>query len=213
MRDGINIFLDEDAVSGQNRESRILYNIIAPFYDLPYTLYDAITGGGAERIRREYLKELDIEAGDAVLEVCIGTGVNIRYLQPEANYSGLDISLAMLRKCRKNLNRWDRQAQLFLSEAECLPFKKNTFDVVFHMGGINFFNDKAQAIREMVRVAKPGTKLLIVDETEMYARRRHGKTPLIMAPVSLLPAEVENVRYQDARGSRLYCLTFRKPSD
>ncbi|KKK91698.1 hypothetical protein LCGC14_2710340, partial [marine sediment metagenome] len=74
--------------------------------------------------------------------------------------------------------------------------EEDVFDVVFHMGGINFFNDKAQAIREMVRVAKAGTKLVIVDENEMYTRRRYYKTPLIMAPVSLLPSGMEDVRYQ-----------------
>jgi len=46
-----------------------------------------------------------------------------------------------------------------------LPFADNTFDIVFHNGGINFFNDKALAISEMLRVAKVGNKLLIADET------------------------------------------------
>ena len=213
VRGGIGIFLDETRVSGQNRKSRALYNIIAPFYDLPYAFYDRIAGGGAERIRRKFLEELEIKAGDVVLEVCVGTGINIRYLHKEASYTGLDISLAMLKKCQKNLKKWDRSAHLFLGEAECLPFKEDVFDVVFHMGGINFFNDKAQAIREMVRVAKAGTKLVIVDENEMHTRRRYYKTPLIMAPVSLLPSGMEDVHYQDARGSRLFLLTFRKPSD
>ena len=44
------------------------------------------------------------------------------------------------------------------------------FDVVFHMGGINFFNDKAQALQEMVRVAKPETKFVIVGETEQITK-------------------------------------------
>ena len=51
------------------------------------------------------------------------------------------------------------------STREELPFADNTFDIVFHNGGINFFNDKALAISEMLRVAKAGNKLLIADET------------------------------------------------
>jgi D-tagatose-1,6-bisphosphate aldolase subunit GatZ/KbaZ len=39
------------------------------------------------------------------------------------------------------------------------------------MGGINFFNDKAQAPQAMIRVAKPETKVVIVDETEQTTRR------------------------------------------
>ena len=56
------------------------------------------------------------------------------------------------------------QGDLFLGNAECLPFADESFDVVFHVGGINFFNDRAKAIREMIRVAKPGSKILIADE-------------------------------------------------
>ena len=51
------------------------------------------------------------------------------------------------------------------STREELPFADNTFDIVFHNGGINFFNDKALTISEMLRVAKAGNKLLIADET------------------------------------------------
>jgi hypothetical protein len=72
------------------------------------------------------------------------------------------------------------------------------------MGGINFFNDKAQALREMVRVAKPGTKFVIVDETEQTTRR-FDKTPLAgvfygdqhevaLAPVDSLPPGMLEVR-------------------
>jgi len=46
-----------------------------------------------------------------------------------------------------------------------LLFVDGIFDVVFRVGGINFFNDKARAIAEMIRVARPGTKIVIVDES------------------------------------------------
>jgi len=84
----------------------------------------------------------------------------------------------MLRKCRKNLRKWKRAAKLFHGEAEHLPFRDEV-DVVFHVGGINFFNDKAGAIQEMVRVAKPGTKIVIVDETEKLVKEQYEKTPLV----------------------------------
>jgi ubiquinone/menaquinone biosynthesis C-methylase UbiE len=42
------------------------------------------------------------------------------------------------------------------SNAERLPFADRTFDVVFHVGGINFFDQPAVAVREMVRVARAG---------------------------------------------------------
>jgi len=47
----------------------------------------------------------------------------------------------MLRQCRKRIERTKRPAALFHGEAERLPFAGDSFDVVFHVGGINFFND------------------------------------------------------------------------
>ena len=61
-------------------------------------------------------------------------------------------------------------------EAERLPFKVESFDCVFHVGGINFFTDKARAIKEMIWVAKSGTKIVIVDETERTIRENYQRT-------------------------------------
>jgi len=48
----------------------------------------------------------------------------------------------MLRRCQRNLERWRRRAYLFHSVAERLPFSRDVFDCVFHVGGINHFTDK-----------------------------------------------------------------------
>jgi len=64
----------------------------------------------------------------------------------------------MLLKCQQNLIRWDIEADLFVGNAEDLPFTNESVDVVFHTGGIKFFNDRAKSIREMIRVAKPGSR-------------------------------------------------------
>jgi SAM-dependent methyltransferase len=104
---------------------------------------------------------------------------------------------------------------------EHLPFRDACFDVVFHVGGINFFNDKALAIREMIRVAKPGIKLLIVDETERVVERVYQRLPIVRRyfqarssevaiPIDLVPPDVQELRIQEFFDGRLYCITFRK---
>lgn len=127
----------------------------------------------------------------------------------------------MLKQCQKSLRKWEREAELFLGEAERLPFRDAAFDVVFHVGGINFFNDKAQAVREMIRVAKPGTKLIIADETEDLAQSLEhvpvagkfygNREEIISAPVAMVPPELQEVNLELLLGGRLYCLEFRKP--
>ena len=91
----------------------------------------------------------------------------------------------------------------------------------FTLAGLNFFNNRAAAIREMIRVAKPGTKFVIGDENEDLAQRYENipvmdgwygnRARNITAPVDLLPPEMQEVRVKDISGGDLYCLSFRKP--
>jgi ubiquinone/menaquinone biosynthesis C-methylase UbiE len=220
VRDGIPIFL-EGEVSGSNKRYQELYNRIAPFYDFSTWLYSRWKGMSVEARLREYLDELEVRPGSSVLEISVGTGRNLEFLPHEAQFFGLDISWGMLKQCQRNTAKWNLEATLFLGTAEHLPFKDEAFDVVFHFGGINFFNDKAAAIREMVRVARPGTKFVIGDENEALAKK-YEKLPvtgefygnrngMISAPVNLLPPGMQDVRVKDIAGGDLYCLSFRKP--
>jgi ubiquinone/menaquinone biosynthesis C-methylase UbiE len=220
IQDGIPLFINPDDVTGSNRRYQALYNRFAPVYDLATTLFARLKGASVETRLREYLDELEVKDSDQVLEVSVGTGRNLRFLPPAARYFGLDISWGMLKQCQKNVRKWNRNTELFLGAAENLPFKDQSFDVVFHAGGINFFNDKARAVNEMVRVAKPGTKLVIVDETEELAQK-YQSTPLarqfynrheaIIAPEAMVPPGMSETRVKNVAGGDLYCLTFKKP--
>jgi ubiquinone/menaquinone biosynthesis C-methylase UbiE/uncharacterized protein YbaR (Trm112 family) len=221
IRDGIPIFLREGEVGGSNRRYQKLYDRMARFYDFSTWAYSRWKGMSVEARLREYLDELEIAPGSRVLEISVGTGRNLRVLPRGAEYYGLDISWGMLRQCRRNAAKWKLDVDLFMGTAERLPFIDEAFDVVFHFGGINFFNDKAAAIREMIRVAKPGTKFVVGDENEALAKK-YEKLPVtgefygrrggaISAPVDLLPAGMQDVRVKDIAGGDLYCLTFRKP--
>jgi ubiquinone/menaquinone biosynthesis C-methylase UbiE len=155
---------DEAKVSGFNPRYQKFYNRNAGVYDVSIKLFACVAGGGEAHFRGEYLGELEIQTGDRVLEVSIGTGANLHYL-PQAMYFGLDLSWGMLKQCQQNLQRWEREAELILGNAEELPLRDESFDTVFHVGGINAFNDQATAIDEMIRVARAETKIVIVDET------------------------------------------------
>ena len=143
-------------------------------------------------------------------------------LRSDIEFFGIDISWGMLKRCRKHLEKWKRTAELFQGEVERLPFRDGIFDVVFHVGGINFFNDKARAIAEMIRVARPGTKVVIVDETEKVVKDIYEKVPLtrryfqkrdqaVASPVDLVPGEMSDIGSEEIGDCRLYCLSFRKP--
>ena len=103
-----------------------------------------------------------------------------------------------------------------------MPFRAEVFDCVFHVGGINFFSDKTRAIEEMIRVARPGTKIVIVDETEKVVRENYQRNPAtrkyfekgmeaINCPIDLIPNGMQEVKAHEIAAGKLYCLTFRKP--
>lgn len=198
-----------DKISGLNDVAEFIYGI---FYDL-------------NKLRSEWMSDVEVKPEWKVLETSIGTGWNIKVLPENASYYGLDISQGMLRQCQRNKRKWKREIELFQGNAEYLPFKPQTFDSVFHVGGINFFNDRKKAIEEMIRVAKPKTKIVIIDETEERIAKQYRNTPLIgkyfraadidkartVAPVGLVPQTMNEIAVKLLDKGKMYQLSFRTP--
>jgi len=223
IRNGIPVFLEPEKLTGSNSKYNRLYEAIGGFYDDVQRVACALRGISPHRYLLSYLRFLEIKPGDTVLETSVGTGLNFKYLPRGARLFGLDLSPMMLANCQANLRRWEMDADLFLGNAEDLPFANDSFDVVFHVGGINFFNDRAKAIREMIRVAKPGTRVLIADETEEHVKGTFERIPItsryfknrqepVTAPIDLVPPEMQEVHLEILREGRFYALTFCKPS-
>ena len=222
--DGITHFIQTQEMTGLNKRFAQMYNWFSWGYRAFSAVAFAYIGMTEEQARHEVTDRLEPKGG-RVLEVSIGPGVNLPYLvgRPDVGeIFGLDLSLGQLNRCREYVAHkgWDTQLQL--GNAEQLPYQDNTFDGVFHLGGINFFNDKKKAIEEMIRVAKPGTRILICDENEKGARayerfipsfkQMAGKArPAVVPPVDLLPPEMQEVRLFEVWNGWMYCIEFRKP--
>lgn len=219
---GIPRFLKPQDLTGDNGKYNHLYELIGGFYNDIQRVYSPLKGFDLEDYFLSYMRLLEVKPGDSVLETSVGTGLNFKYLPHGAKLSGLDLSPEMLANCQVNLRRWGMDADLFLGNAETLPFVDASFDVVFHVGGINFFNDRAQAIREMIRVAKPGSLLLIADESEKHVKEvyekglgsfyKNRKEP-VSAPINLVPPEMQEVHLESLKNGMFYALTFRKPRE
>jgi len=219
-QDGILWPAQSPEIAGQNQKYQKFYDKVAGLYDLWEIVYAGLTHGGRDSARHDLLKPLTVKPGDKVLEVSIGTGVNLRYLPKEAEYYGLDISGKMLRRCWRNMPKWDRAVTLFHGVGEDLPFADGAFDVVFHIGGLNFFSDPSKAVAEMIRVAKSGALVMYGDETEKMVREVYAKTPMVgkyyqehvgeqPAPLSWLPAGIKPT-YEIILKGNFYLVHFRK---
>ena len=221
---GIPHFVSTAELNGLNRRFAALYDRFAWAYQPFLAIAFALIGISEERARREILDRLE-PGGGRVLEVSIGPGGNLPFLVPRPDVGevfGLDISLGQLRRCQSYTRRKGWPVELFLGNAEQLPFQDGVFDSLVHMGGINFFNDKKKAIEEMIRVVRPGARILIADESERGAKGYEhtipgfnksfmGKRAAVTPPVELVPPEMREVRLFDAWKGWFYCLEFRKP--
>jgi ubiquinone/menaquinone biosynthesis C-methylase UbiE len=227
IRKGIPHFIDAEALRGINRRFARFYDRLSPVYAF-LTKIGFLGFGGERKARKEVLDRMEL-GGGRTLEVSIGSGENLPYLLESPNPGeiyGLDISAGQLERCRSFITRRGWAVDLFLGTAEALPFKAETFDGVLHIGGINFFSGKKQAIEEMIRVARPGSKIVIADESEDIARNmyrisrlfrpRQGEKVDTRVPIHLVPDTMQDKHVDGIWKSHGkyhgYCLEFRKPA-
>lgn len=222
--DGIPRFAAYETLDGLDRRFAGLYDWFSLVYRLFSKVAFAYIGTTEDEARFQILDKLAPQG--KVLEVSVGPGVNLPYLREYPQVSeiyGLDLSNGQLARCRGYAQAQNWPVHLYQGNAECLPFRDGVFDSVFHIGGINFFNDKHKAIDEMIRVAKPGAKIVICDESERGARGYeitlpgfkqsfHNQRDPVKPPVDLIPAEMEDIRLdENVWKGWFYSVEFRKP--
>ncbi len=223
--DGVPWLLDEATLSALDRAFQRQYTEKdARSYDRLVRLLSLLLGCWEPRERRKIVDLLDLRPGMRVLEVSVGTGANLPFLArrvgAEGQRYGLDLSAAMLGVARKRAAAVGCPVHLVRGDAVNLPFVDEAFDAVLHFGGVNLFGDRARALAEMVRVAKPGATLVVGDEG-MSERRRGsvlGRRLLRMnslyrfrPPFPLLPWEgIENVQLHWVWREVFWLLRFQK---
>ena len=102
---------------------------------------------------------------DAVLEVAAGTCACGRTIAPYAgNVVCLDMTPAMLSVGKSEAGKKHLDNMTFvLGDAAELPFLNGSFDIVLSRLAFHHFPDVKQPFAEMVRVLKPGGKLVLID--------------------------------------------------
>lgn len=194
----------------------LIRSLYAKIYT-PVTNLMFLLCGGVKNAKNEVLDNLEIKNNYKVLETGIGAAENFYLLNRKANnldFYGIDIQNQMLIHSIKNLKKWKIKASLYRSDAHFLPFKDESFDVVFHLGSINLFPDKKKAIDEMIRVAKPGTKIVIADESQKAGKLLNilsGINEDVIPPIDLIPKEMLQPTIQTIWQGYGYLIQFRKP--
>jgi ubiquinone/menaquinone biosynthesis C-methylase UbiE len=145
---------------------REVWDRYAPRYDRDIGFFERIQFSGG----REWVCP---QATGDVLEVAVGTGLNLPHYPPDVRLTGLDLSPAMLDIARTRAAELGREIELREGDAQALPFPDASFDTVVCTLGLCGVPDERGAIAEMHRVLKPGGKLLLLDHVGSHHRIVH----------------------------------------
>lgn len=152
-----------------------VFHSVAAKYDIMNDLMSA----GVHRVWKRFTIEVSgVRKGNSVLDVAGGTGDLTakfsRLVGPEGRVVLADINDSMIAVGRDKLTDLGvvDNIEYVQANAESLPFEDNSFDVVSIAFGLRNVTDKEAALRSMLRVLKPGGRLLVLEFS-------HPENPLL----------------------------------
>jgi phosphatidylethanolamine/phosphatidyl-N-methylethanolamine N-methyltransferase len=160
----------------EKRQVKRAYKLYAPAYDF---VFDWIFHPGREAA----IRLLGAERGHHILEVGIGTGLNLPLYPHQCRITGIDLSEEMLEKAEEKV------AELALGnvtlrsmDATVMDFPEDNFDAALATYTISAVPDPVGVLREMRRVVKPGGSLVLLNHFRSE-RRVVGRFEDLVAPV------------------------------
>ena len=145
--------------------------------------YDAIFKRWVYPRQKHVIQTLNIQPGQRVLDVGVGTGLSLPLYPRQADVVGVDLSIEMLREAQKKIAREQlRHATLMEMNAEQLGFADNVFDYVIAAFVISVVPDPVRFMAEVKRVSKPEGRIVLINhfqsENRIMARLETWAAPL-----------------------------------
>jgi phosphatidylethanolamine/phosphatidyl-N-methylethanolamine N-methyltransferase len=160
----------DDLVSGTDAGSRALSvaavenDFVEGVYDKLAKVYDLTFGPTLHPGRLQAIQRMGVQPGERVLEVGVGTGINLSLYPKHCSVTGIDFSGSMLEKARERAARKDiRNVRLLQMDAGDLKFADSSFDIVYAPYLISVVPDPVKVAQEMHRVCRSGGRIIFLN--------------------------------------------------
>ena len=161
---------DEEYVASSDVATRALSvtavetDFVAGVYEKLASIYDIVFGPTLHAGRLQALQRMAIAPGDRVLEVGVGTGINLMLYPRDCKVTGVDLSDSMLEKAHERVAKNGlRDVRLLQMDASALTFPDETFDIVYAPYLVSVVPDPVTVALEMRRVCRPGGRVIILN--------------------------------------------------
>jgi ubiquinone/menaquinone biosynthesis C-methylase UbiE len=164
----------------------------------------------ADKLEKELLKKLleQFENAKNLLEVGCGTAHFTRWMETLGlECYGVDVSKPMLKEAKK---RWS-QGRLLQCEANNLPFRTKSADIVAFVTSLEFIRDVDAALVEAARVAKKGIVIGLMNKHSLSAFRKRlqvktGSNQFYQEARFYSGSEIRKKLEANIKGYRIVCL-------
>ena len=149
----------------KGEQIRDMFDAIAPAYDF---MNRAMTFGIDKLWRRSAVREVERGKPLNVLDVATGTGdlaIALAHRLPQARITGVDLSEEMMAVGRAKVHAAGLDGRISFQAGDCLtlPFADGSFDAVTVAYGVRNFADIPGGYSEMLRVLRPGGRLVVLE--------------------------------------------------
>ena len=217
---------ESELVSGSDVATRALSvtavenDFVEGVYDKLAKVYDLFFGPTLHPGRLKAIQRMNIQAGERVLEVGVGTGINLALYPKHSHVTGIDFSSSMLEKARERAARKGlRNMRLLQMDAADLKFADDSFDIVYAPYLISVVPDPVKVAREMRRVCRSGGRIIFLNHflspNPILSRGERMISPLTIhigfkadldLPAFLAQAELQPISIEKVNVPRIWSL-------
>jgi ubiquinone/menaquinone biosynthesis C-methylase UbiE len=138
--------------------NRLRYTVWAPVYDA------VVEAAGFNEARRRSIARLNLQAGDRVLLVGAGTGLDLDYLPHDVEITAIDLTPAMLHRLEARAALRGIAVHARAMDARNLDFPDRSFDAVVMHLIVAVMPEPERGLAEAERVLKPGGRVAVFDK-------------------------------------------------